>query len=185
MSIPRPVHTSNESNLNQMDFKEISELIKLVGKSNLIELKIKQGDFEIELLTDRHGKSQRSGAVERLVTVSQEVAQPAAVLKADTQARPAVAVEAQPSVVETNPEGANLLEIRSPMVGTFYRSSGPDKPPFVKVGDTIQKGSIVCIIEAMKLFNEIESEITGKVVQVLVTDAAPVEYDQVLFLVEA
>ncbi|MCL4121116.1 UNVERIFIED_CONTAM: hypothetical protein GTU68_005489 [Idotea baltica] len=78
----------------------------------------------------------------------------------------------------------SYLEIKSPMVGTFYRSSSPDKPPYIKIGDEIQQGSVVCIIEAMKLFNEIESEITGKIVKVMVEDATPVEYDQVLFLVE-
>jgi acetyl-CoA carboxylase biotin carboxyl carrier protein len=81
-------------------------------------------------------------------------------------------------------KSTNLLEVRSPIVGTFYRSSGPDKAPFVKVGDDIAKGGVVCIIEAMKLFNEIESEVSGKIVKIMVEDASPVEYDQVLFLVE-
>jgi acetyl-CoA carboxylase biotin carboxyl carrier protein len=85
---------------------------------------------------------------------------------------------------DTKDEETNYLEISSPMVGTFYRSAAPDKPPFIKVGDSIEKGDVVCIIEAMKLYNEIESEISGKVVKVMVEDAVPVEYDQVLFLIE-
>jgi acetyl-CoA carboxylase biotin carboxyl carrier protein len=89
-----------------------------------------------------------------------------------------------PKIIEEQVVSPDYLEIRSPMVGTFYRSSSPEKPPYIKVGDSIQQGSVVCIIEAMKLFNEIESEITGRIVKVAVEDATPVEYDQVLFLVE-
>ena len=91
---------------------------------------------------------------------------------------------AQKKAKNAEEEAGKYLEIRSPMVGTFYRSPSPDKPPYIKVGDTIEQGSVVCIIEAMKLFNEIESEISGKIAKMVVEDATPVEYDQVLFLVE-
>ena len=91
---------------------------------------------------------------------------------------------AQETAEAEAPAASNLLEVKSPIVGTFYRSPGPDKPVFVSVGDTIDVGSVVCIVEAMKLFNEIESEVAGKIVKVLVEDASPVEYDQVLFLVD-
>ncbi len=161
-----------------MDFKQITDLIKLVSKSNLIELRLKDGDFEISILTSKHGKSQaKEGATHVTPVVAAPVAVPAPAPPAEAPAKPAA----------PTPESAaepEYLEIRSPMVGTFYRSASPDKPPYVKVGDMIEQGSVVCIIEAMKLFNEIESEISGKVAKVLVEDATPVEYDQVLFLVE-
>lgn len=168
-----------------MDYKEISDLIKLISKSNLIEFKMREGDFELLIQTDKHGKSSPRPAPVSVVGAPLQQAQPTVV----QQAAPIAAAPLQaPSAVDPAPKEkeveANLLEIRSPMVGTFYRSSGPEKGPFVKVGDTIESGSVVCIVEAMKLFNEIESEISGKIVKVMVEDAAPVEYDQVLFLVE-
>ncbi|NND31582.1 MAG: acetyl-CoA carboxylase biotin carboxyl carrier protein [Saprospiraceae bacterium] len=173
-----------------MDLKEISELVKLVGKSNLIELKIKDGDFEISLRTEKHGLS-KSEEPEKTYIAAPPIAQH----PVQVQATPAQPTATAPDGAGNDTgEGAasskesetdkDYLEIKSPMVGTFYRSSGPDKPPYIKVGDSISQGSVVCIIEAMKLFNEIESEITGKVVKVMVEDATPVEYDQVLFLVE-
>ncbi len=171
-----------------MDFKEISDLIKLVNKSNLIELKLRQGDFEITLLSDKHGKSKAKAEQAGISpsTPSTPV-QPAYVPPVAPPPEPAVSAKApaeEKPTTEATEAPSDLLEIRSPMVGTFYRSASPDKPPYIKVGDTIEPGSVVCIIEAMKLFNEIESEISGKVVKVLVEDATPVEYDQVLFLVE-
>lgn len=170
-----------------MNLKEITELVKLVNKSKLIELKIKDGDFEITLRTEKHGLSKSGESARSYVA-------PPAPAPAPAPPASAAAPMIQPSetISEPAPSGsgeevnanADYLEIRSPMVGTFYRSSAPDKPPYIKVGDTIQQGSVVCIIEAMKLFNEIESEITGRIAKVMVEDATPVEYDQVLFLVE-
>ncbi len=164
-----------------MNFQEVQELIKLIGKSNLTEFKFKDKDVEINIKTD---KIQKIQAVQTVVPAAQPVpmsvsqpamsAQPAAQSTESTAAAPRAEV----------PQNNNLIEIKSPIVGTFYRSSSPDKPPFIKVGDTVKQGDVVCIIEAMKLFNEIESEVTGTVVKVLVEDATPVEYDQVLFLVE-
>ncbi|MCB0687717.1 MAG: acetyl-CoA carboxylase biotin carboxyl carrier protein [Saprospiraceae bacterium] len=168
-----------------MDFKEITELVKLVNKSNLIELKIKDGDFEITLRTEKHGLSRSEEPVTTYITPATPAPAPAAPAAAPVVKQVDLPAEA-PVVVTAEDAEAKIdyLEIRSPMVGTFYRSSSPDKPPYIKVGDTIQQGSVVCIIEAMKLFNEIESEITGRIAKVMVEDATPVEYDQVLFLVE-
>jgi acetyl-CoA carboxylase biotin carboxyl carrier protein len=168
-----------------MDLKEISELIKLVSKSNLIELKLKDGDFEISLRTEKHGLS-KSEETEKTYIAAPPVAP--APMHAPTTSIPVgnqVGDIAESSPTKEAEATPTYLEIRSPMVGTFYRSSGPDKPPYIKVGDSISQGSVVCIIEAMKLFNEIESEITGKIVKVMAEDATPVEYDQVLFLVES
>ncbi len=169
-----------------MDYKEISDLVKLVDKSNLAELKLKDGDFEISIRTSAYAKDKYgSGKAElpQILNVSAPpVAQSAA---APTPAPDAAPVSDLPSTAGGEAESSGkYLEIRSPMVGTFYRSASPEKGPYVKVGDTIEKGSVVCIIEAMKLFNEIESEISGKIAKVVVEDAAPVEYDQVLFLLE-
>lgn len=165
-----------------MNFNEIQELIKLIGKSNLTEFKLKDKDFEVQIRTDKFVKN----GVQTIVTAApqMQVAAP--------QAAPAPMAAAAPTKADGGtegpaaaPQGKNLIEIKSPIVGTFYRSSGPDKPPFTKVGDQVKKGDVVCIIEAMKLFNEIESDATGTIVKVCVEDASPVEYDQVLFLVEA
>jgi acetyl-CoA carboxylase biotin carboxyl carrier protein len=172
-----------------MDFKEITELLKLVNKSNLIELKIKDGDFEITMRTEKHGRSKAEDSGKNY-PASQAVAAPAPAQHIPPPPPPAKSAEptapdiAASAPAEESTTTVDYLEIRSPMVGTFYRSSSPDKPPYIKVGDQIQQGSVVCIIEAMKLFNEIESEITGRIAKVMVEDATPVEYDQVLFLVE-
>jgi acetyl-CoA carboxylase biotin carboxyl carrier protein len=161
-----------------MDFKQIQELIKIVSKSDLSVLKIEQDNFKITL--------KKGGAP---VTVSQQPAQRAAMVEAEqpalTEESAAAESAATKSAKKEKTAGDDkYISIKSPMVGTFYRSSSPDKEPFVKVGDIIRKGDHICIIEAMKLFNEIESEHEGKVVKVLVEDAKPVEYEQPLFLIE-
>lgn len=162
-----------------MDFNEIQELIKLVNKSNLTEFKLKDKDFEIQIRTKQHQKGSEIQYIPASPVVS-PVTMPAA---APVAAAPAPAAPAQ-EAEKPSATGKKTVEIKSPIVGTFYRSPGPDKPPFIKVGDSITAGTTVCIIEAMKLFNEIESDTTGTVVKILVEDASPVEYDQVLFLVE-
>ena len=163
-----------------MTFKEIQELIKLVNKNKLSEFKLKDGDFEISIRTEKYTKS-KSVAVS---PVPQALAQaPAPATPAAQAASPAMEKPAQTDAPEKK-ESPNYLEIKSPMVGTFYRSAAPDKPPYVKVGDTVEPDTVVCIIEAMKLFNEIEAEVSGKIVKVMVEDAQPVEFGQVLFLVE-
>jgi len=156
-----------------MNFKEIQELIRLVSKSGVSTFKIKDGDFE---MTIKSGQVQPSAPV----VVAATPVVPATVAPVVQRTEEAESPKSGgSSTAETK-----YLEVRSPMVGTFYRAPGPDKPPFVKVGDRIDAGQTVCIIEAMKLFNEIESEVKGTIVKVVVEDASPVEYDQVLFLVE-
>jgi acetyl-CoA carboxylase biotin carboxyl carrier protein len=157
-----------------MDFKQIQELIKMINKSNISELSIEQDQFKITI-------KQKDNEVQQIVTVPamQAVQQPVSVAQ-QPAAAPAAAAPAAPAPVAAS----NLITIKSPMIGTFYRSAGPDKAAFVNVGDEVTTGKVVCIIEAMKLFNEIESEVSGKIVKVLVDDASPVEYDQPLFLVE-
>ena len=172
-----------------MTFKEIQELIKLVKRSNLTEFKLKQGEVEITIRTDKFSKEKSPPAVipaPQVVPVSpSQITTPPSSEVTPAATDPAVPGEASAeSSTETSGSTDNLVEIKSPIVGTFYRSPAPEKGPYVKVGDTVEVGSVVCIIEAMKLFNEIESEVSGKIVKVVVEDASPVEYDQVLYLVD-
>ncbi len=161
-----------------MDLKEIQELIRMMGKSGLAELKLKNGDFELVLRSEAiKEKSVMQSMQPPMMSMPMPIAAP---VGTTPDKKSASGTEA---TTETKP-AANLLEIKSPMVGTFYRSASPDKPPYIKVGDTVHSGQPVCMIEAMKLFNEIESEISGTVIKIMVEDAAPVEYDQVLFLIE-
>jgi acetyl-CoA carboxylase biotin carboxyl carrier protein len=164
-----------------MDFKEIQELIKLVSKLGIGEVTVKEGDFKITV----------KGAASEIQSVYLPAAQPQmAASHAPVAQSPAPTINLKSDIPAAASSAAdsenttNLIAVKSPMVGTFYRSTSPDKAPFVKVGDEINAGTTVCIIEAMKLFNEIESEIKGKIVKVMVEDASPVEYDQVLFLVD-
>lgn len=155
-----------------MDFKQLQELIRIVSRSNIGEITIEEKGYKVTI------KQKADPVLSMPVPVYTQVAAPApAVLPVASALAPEKqkAVEAPPS---------NLLIIKSPMIGTFYRSPSPDKPSFVNIGDEITSGKAVCIIEAMKLFNEIESEVSGKIVKVMVEDASPVEYDQPLFLVE-
>lgn len=159
-----------------MNIKEIQDLIKFVAKAGVNEVEIEQKDFKITIKT-------ASDVDRQYVVQAAAPMQPYPVAAAAPVATMPVAATAP--VAEAAPaEASNLITVKSPMIGTFYRSAGPDKEPFVQIGQTINKGETVCIIEAMKLFNEIEAEISGKIVKVLVDDATPVEYDQPLFLVE-
>ena len=161
-----------------MDFKQIQELIKMINKSNIGEVSIEEKGFKLTIKQKEEPVQQLIAAPVHPQPIATMATAPAAVPQAPTAAsaeKPAKAAEA--------PAG-NTVTIKSPMIGTFYRSASPDKPAFVNVGDDVAPGKIVCIIEAMKLFNEIESEVQGKIVKVLVEDASPVEYDQPLFLVE-
>lgn len=167
-----------------MTFKEIQELIKLISKSDISEFKIKEGDFQLLIRTTA---SQTAQIVASQPAVLMPAAAPAApAVVAVQENRPAAAPAASTATEETaaTVDTTAYKAVKAPMVGTFYRSPSPDKPPFIKVGDKITAGSPVCIIEAMKLFNEIESEVSGTIVKVMVEDAQPVEYDQVLFLVD-
>ncbi len=170
-----------------MDFNQVQELIRMVSKHKLAEFILKEGDFK--LIIRNQGNAEPSTAhqmvpagIQPAVTMAPQAFQ-GSTPPAKTDAPATAANQALAAPPAANAE-AGLLPVKSPMVGTFYRSPGPDKGPFVKVGDTIEVGSPVCIIEAMKLFNEIESDVKGKIVKVLVEDASPVEYDQPLFLVD-
>jgi acetyl-CoA carboxylase biotin carboxyl carrier protein len=146
-----------------MDIKQIQDLIKFVHKSGVNEVSIEENDFKITIKTNQ---------APTVVTASIPAAAPLAAAPAPVAAAPAVS------------ESDNYMTIKSPMIGTFYRSASPDKPSFVNVGDEIKAGQVLCVVEAMKLFNEIEAEISGRIVKVLVDNASPIEYDQPLFLVE-
>jgi acetyl-CoA carboxylase biotin carboxyl carrier protein len=162
-----------------MNLNEIQDLIKFVAKSGVSEVEIEQKDFKIIIKSEQKSK----GADQPIFVQAAAPALPvAAPIAAPAPAAPAAAAPSSPSAA-TN-DDSKYITIKSPMIGTFYRSSGPDKDAFVNVGDSISQGSTICIIEAMKLFNEIESEFTGRIVKVLVDDASPVEYDQPLFLVD-
>jgi len=173
-----------------MENKEIQDLIKLINKTNIAEFKMKKDDFEIVVRTNQYRKPSSAPPISspNLVgiptpPVQQPMVAPPPASQPEVSAQAPAAMPDLPPK-ETKVETTEYLEVKSPIVGTFYRSASPDKPPFIKVGDTIAKGDTVCIVEAMKLFNEIESEVSGKVVKVMLEDASPVQYDQVLFLVD-
>ena len=163
-----------------MNLNEIQDLIKFVAKSGVTEVEIEQKDFKITIKSETK-KAESQIIVQAAAPVVPQIAAPAPVAAAP--AIPATAAApATPAAAPANE--SNLVTIKSPMIGTLYRKPAPDKAPFVEVGATISKGDPVCVIEAMKLFNQIESEVSGKIVKILVDDASPVEYDQVLFLVD-
>ena len=158
-----------------MDLKEIQALIKFVSKSGAQEVSLETEDFKINIKT-------ASGAAEQ-PTIIQAVAPQAAMPVAAAPATPAAPLEPEVAAAEEADNG-NYIEVKSPMIGTLYRSPSPEQDAFVKVGSEIKPGDVLCIVEAMKLFNEIESEVSGKIVKVLVEDQSPIEYDQPLFLVD-
>lgn len=161
-----------------MDIKEIQSLIKFVAKSGASEVKLETDDIKI---TIRTGSASSGGETTYVQQIPMPAQQPMA------QAPAAQAAPAAPAPTEEAAkaeEDSNYITIKSPIIGTFYRKPSPDKPSFVEVGDTISQGDVLCVIEAMKLFNDIESEVSGKVVKVLVDDSSPVEFDQPLFLID-
>lgn len=169
-----------------MNFKEIQELIRLVSKSDLAEFKMKDGEFEVSIRTKFYNARQTGTPFIAPPVLASSVA-PVSEAPAPSVVPMEAPSVAPPKQTDNAPKieaSKKYLEIKSPMVGTFYRSSSPDKPIYVKVGDSVKSGDVVCIVEAMKLFNEIESDVSGTIVKVMVDDAQPVEYDQVLFLVE-
>ena len=161
-----------------MDIREIQNLIKFVAKSGATEVKLEMDDFKITIKTTEAGAAEASYF--QHYPSSQPMQQMAPQQVASAPAASGPAVPAAPAV----DENSKYIIIKSPMIGTLYRKPSPDKAPFVEVGATISKGDTVCVIEAMKLFNEIESEISGKIVKILVDDMSPVEFDQPLFLVD-
>ncbi len=156
-----------------MDLKEIQNLIKFVSNSGVAEVKLETGDIKITIRTTLEGNSPDITYVQQ-APMQQALPQAAPVAQA-----PAAPVDAAPV-----DESSKYIIIKSPIIGTFYRKPSPDKPMFTEVGNTIAKGDVLCVIEAMKLFNEIESEVSGKIVKILVDDMSPVEFDQPLFLVD-
>ena len=159
-----------------MDLKEIQALIKFVAKSGAQEVSLETEDFKINIKTG-------SDAEQPTIIQAMAPQAPVAMAAAPATAAPATAAPA-PVDEATADDNSNNITVKSPMIGTFYRSANPEADAFVKVGDEVNPGDVVCIIEAMKLFNEIESEVSGKIVKVLVDDQTPVEYDQPLFLVD-
>ena len=161
-----------------MEIKEIQNLIKFVAKSGAHEVKLETDDFKITIKANSEGHF--SDSITSLQSVQPEIV-PAPQL-VPVQAEQSSAEKSSEENAKENTD--NLTTIKSPMIGTFYRKSSPDKPLFVEVGDTINEGDVLCVIEAMKLFNEIESEVNGKIIKILADDSSPVEFDQPLFLVE-
>ena len=157
-----------------MDLKEIQNLIKFVANSGVAEVKLEMDDVKITIRTTLEGNVSETTYVQQMP--AQPVLQQAV---APQQIEAVVSTPAAPAA-----ENSHYITIKSPIIGTFYRKSSPDKPLFVEVGSTIAKGDVLCVIEAMKLFNEIESEVSGKIIKILVDDMSPVEYDQPLYLVD-
>lgn len=158
-----------------MDIREIQNLIKFVAKSGATEVKLEMDDFKITIKTTTEGTESTTTYVQQMPM--QAVPQ----MAAPQMVAPAVSDAPATPVADDN---AKYITVKSPIIGTFYRKPAPDKPMFVEVGSTIGKGDVLCVIEAMKLFNEIESEVSGKIVKILVDDSSPVEFDQPLFLVD-
>jgi acetyl-CoA carboxylase biotin carboxyl carrier protein len=158
-----------------MDLKEIQNLIKFVSNSGVAEVKLETGDVKITIRTTLEGHAPE-------ITYLQQ----APMQQALPQAAPIATAPAleTPAAVAVPDESSKYITIKSPIIGTFYSKPAPDKPMFTEVGNTIAKGDVLCVIEAMKLFNEIESEVSGKIVKILVDDMSPVEFDQPLFLVD-
>jgi acetyl-CoA carboxylase biotin carboxyl carrier protein len=158
-----------------MDIKEIQNLIKFVAKSGASEVKLEMDDIKITIKTGSEDKGENTTYVQQ-IPMNAPMA----------QAAPAAPTATEPTTATPAPvdENSKYITIKSPIIGTFYRKASPDKPVFVEVGTSIKEGDVLCVIEAMKLFNEIESEVSGKIVKILVDDASPVEYDQPLFLVD-
>lgn len=159
-----------------MDIKDIQNLIKFVSKAEVSEVKYKTKDFEITIKTPLGGNE--------VSYMQQPAVYNAAPQQAASAAPQASAPQASAPAVDAVADDSKFVTIKSPMIGTFYRKPSPDKDVFVNVGDEVSNGKVVCVIEAMKLFNQIESEVSGKIVKILVDDATPVEYDQPLFLVD-
>jgi acetyl-CoA carboxylase biotin carboxyl carrier protein len=161
-----------------MDLKEIQNLIKFVANTGVAEVKLETGDVKITIRTTLADNSSDVTYVQQMPSQQQQIQQ-------TTPAQQAAPAAATPvAVAPVVDENAKYVVIKSPIIGTFYRKPSPDKPMFCEVGTNIAKGDVLCVIEAMKLFNEIESEISGKIVKILVDDMSPVEFDQPLFLVD-
>ena len=171
-----------------MNINDIQDLIKFVAKAGVNEVEIEKKDFKIVIKSDYMAKKETNfkeepTIVQQQIPVGNIAPQPIAAAPAPAAPAPAPAQESAPAAKKEE-ENSNLITIKAQMIGTFYRSPGPDKDPFVEVGSVIKPGDKLCIIEAMKLFNEIESEVSGKIVKVLAEDQSPIEFEQPLFLVD-
>jgi len=167
--------SSESQNQNEMKTTEIRDLIDFIAHSGLNEVDIETKELKLHVKREPDQKVMKASAP---MMAAPMVAPVASAAPAPVAAAPA------PKAEKAAPVGSKTVDIKSPMIGTFYRSSNPDSPPFASVGDKVTKGQVVCIIEAMKLFNEIESEVSGTIVKAMVENSSPVEYDQVLFVVE-
>ncbi|EZH75002.1 acetyl-CoA carboxylase [Aquimarina atlantica] len=161
-----------------MDLKEIQNLIKFVAKSGASEVKLEMDDIKITIKTA--SEDGKETTIVQQLPVTPQVVAPVPSQSAPAAVTPAAVTEEK----NASDDDSKYITIKSPIIGTFYRKPSPDKPTFVEVGDSVKEGDVLCIIEAMKLFNEIESEVSGKIVKVLVDDSSPVEFDQPLFLVD-
>ena len=169
-----------------MNIDDIQDLIKFVAKAGVNEVEIEKKDFKIVIKSDYLAKK-KTNFKEETTIVQQQIPVAAAPAAAPVAAAPVTAAPAAPAPAKEEAkveEDSNLITVKAQMIGTFYRAAGPDKDPFIQVGSVIKPGDKLCIIEAMKLFNEIESEVSGKVVKILVDDISPIEFDQPLFLVD-
>jgi len=174
---PKETNSKNKAAVDfTMNLKDIEALIKFVQSSGVAEVSLEQKDFKITIKTTHGGPAIQTSQSNVHSNILHPAPAPLPFIAPPASAPSAEAQKAK--------EDSKLITIKSPMIGTFYRSSTPEKPVFVNVGDEIKQGQVLCIIEAMKLFNEIESEVSGKIVKVLVDNSTPVEYDQPLFLVE-
>ncbi len=172
-----------------MEYKQIKELIKLVNSddSNIGELVIEEGDFKFKITHKNYTKKLIQSNGGSIAVPQQSIAIPNStegLTIKETDTALDNSNKGKDGKNELSEEKENGVEIKSPMIGTFYRSPAPDKEPYIKVGDHVNEGDILCVIEAMKLFNEIESEVSGKIIKVLVDNSSPVEYDQPLFLID-
>lgn len=161
-----------------MDIKEIQSLIKFVAKSGASEVKLEMEDIKITIRTGDQSNSPETTIVQQIPMAQTPVA------AAPAPAAPSAPAESAAPAADAGNDDSKYITIKSPIIGTFYRKPAPDKPNFVEVGKEIKKGDVLCVIEAMKLFNDIESEVSGKIVKILVDDSSPVEFDQPLFLVD-
>ncbi len=162
-----------------MDIREIQNLIKFVAKSGATEVRLETGDFKITIKTTQEVAAKADG-----LTYQPLQGVPAVTIASPIQQATAEEVKAASAAASAAAEDSRLITVKSPIIGTFYRKASPEKAPFVEVGDVIGKGDVLCVIEAMKLFNEIESELSGKIVKILVENNSPVEFDQPLFIID-
>jgi acetyl-CoA carboxylase biotin carboxyl carrier protein len=169
-----------------MDLKEIQDFIKSIAKSGISEVRIETEDLKLSIKTqpkEKTGLATETTMIQQFPMQSHLATMPPVQMVPSMQTQPPVYITKETEIKQEEPT-KKLIEIKAPMVGTFYRRPAPDKAAYINVGDEVEPGKVVCIIEAMKLFNEIESEVSGKIVKIMVDDSSPVEFDQILYLVE-